>query len=326
MIFIDAKYQEAAQYFALEEFLCTQKQFDDGVFMLWQTRPTVMLGNFQNSFNEIRLAEIEKNHVDLVRRNTGGGTIYTDEGSLQYTFVVKSASEMIDFKTYMDKIIEALHTLGVEVAYNSRNDLAMNGKKISGNAQCNKGEYTIHHGSLLYDMDFSKMAKYLNPPKYKIESKGIKSVRDRTGNISDCLSEKWDIATFRQKLIAEILKNDYQPYQLTEKEEVLVEQLAQDKFRSWDWTFGKNPAFTMVKAKKFPAGFLEVSLNIQHGIIQNCAFHGDFFSYGDLNHLEQALANQTFTYETVKQILIEQKADQLFYQITIEEILACIFE
>lgn len=226
----------------------------------------------------------------------------------------------------MDKIIEALHTLGVEVAYNSRNDLAMNGKKISGNAQCNKGEYTIHHGSLLYDMDFSKMAKYLNPPKYKIESKGIKSVRDRTDNISDPLSEKWDIATFRQKLIAEILKNDYQPYQLTEKEEVLVEQLAQDKFRSWDWTFGKNPAFTMVKAKKFPAGFLEVSLNIQHGIIQNCAFHGDFFSYGDLNNLEQALANQTFTYKTVKQILIEQKADQLFYQITIEEILACIFE
>ena len=293
MIFIDANYQEAAQYFALEEFLCTQKQFDDGVFMLWQTRPTVMLGNFQNSFNEIRLAEIEKNHVDLVRRNTGGGTIYTDEGSLQYTFVVKSASEMIDFETYMDKIIEALHTLGVEVAYNSRNDLAINGKKISGNAQCNKGEYTIHHGSLLYDMDFSKMAKYLNPPKYKIESKG---------------------------------KKDYQPYQLTVKEELIVEQLAQDKFRSWDWTFGKNPAFTMVKAKKFPAGFLEVSLNIQHGIIQNCAFHGDFFSYGDLNNLEQALANQTFTYETVKQILIEQKADQLFYQITIEEILACIFE
>lgn len=76
----------------------------------------------------------------------------------------------------------------------------------------------------------------------------------------------------------------------------------------------------MVKAKKFPAGFLEVSLNIQHGIIRNCVFHGDFFSYGDLNNLEQALANQTFTYETVKQILIEQKADQLFYQITIEEI------
>ena len=75
-----------------------------------------------------------------------------------------------------------------------------------------------------------------------------------------------------------------------------------------------------------PTGFLEVSLNIQHGIIRNCVFHGDFFSYGDLNNLEQALANQTFTYETVKQILIEQKADQLFYQITIEEILACIFE
>ncbi|WP_420896873.1 lipoate--protein ligase family protein [Enterococcus cecorum] len=103
---------------------------------------------------------------------------------------MKCSSLQSFFKSYMDKIIEALHTLGVEVAYNSRNDLAINGKKISGNAQCNKGEYTIHRGSLLYDMDFSKMAKYLNPPKYKIESKGIKSVRNRTGNISDCLSKK----------------------------------------------------------------------------------------------------------------------------------------
>lgn len=326
MIFIDANYQEAAKYFALEEFLCTQMKFDDGVFMLWQTRPTVMLGNFQNSFNEIRLSEIEQNHVDLVRRNTGGGTIYTDEGSLQYTFVVKSASEMIDFKIYMDKIIEALRTLGVKAVYNSRNDLAINGKKISGNAQCNKGEYTIHHGSLLYDMDFSKMTKYLNPPKYKIASKGIKSVRDRTGNISDFLSETWDIATFKQKLIAEVLKKDYKLYQLTDKEEAMVEQLAQIKFRSWDWTFGKNPAFTMVRSKKFTAGYLEVSLNIQQGIIQNCAFYGDFFSYGDLNNLEQALANQTFSYETVKQILVNLKAYHLFYQITIEEILDCIFE
>lgn len=74
-------------------------------------------------------------------------------------------------------------------------------------------------------MDFSKMVKYLNPPKYKIESKGIKLVRDRTGNISDCLSKKWDIATFGQKLINEILKKDYQPYQLTVKEELIVEQL-----------------------------------------------------------------------------------------------------
>src|SRR5699024_4660127 len=112
-------------------------KFDDGVFMLWQTRPTVMLGNFQNSFNEILLPQIQEDQVDLVRRNTGGGTIYTDEGSLQYTFVVKSASEMIDFQTYMDKIIVALHTLGVNVQYNSRNDLAIAGKKISGNAQCN---------------------------------------------------------------------------------------------------------------------------------------------------------------------------------------------
>ena len=326
MIFIDAIYRDAAHYFALEEYLCTQKKFDDGVFMLWQTRPTVMLGNFQNSFNEILLPQIQEDQVDIVRRNTGGGTIYTDEGSLQYTFVVKSASEMIDFQTYMDKIIVALHTLGVNVQYNSRNDLAIAGKKISGNAQCNKGEYTIHHGSLLYDMDFSKMSKYLNPPKYKIESKGIKSVRDRTGNISDYLDKKEEIHVFRQRLIDEILKNDYQQYQLTEIDKKRVDQLAKEKFESWDWTFGKNPAFTMTKARKFPAGYLEILLNIQNGLIHNCVFRGDFFSYGDLANLEQALVGQAFTYETVKKILEEQKANQLFYQITIDEILACLFE
>lgn len=325
MIFIDANYQQAAQYFALEEYLCTNKRFSDGVFMLWQTRPTVMLGNFQNSFSEIVLSQIKADQVDLVRRNTGGGTIYTDEGSLQYSFIVKSASEMIDFKTYMDKIIAALHALGVDVDYNSRNDLALAGKKISGNAQCNKGEYTIHHGSLLYNMDFTKMTKYLNPPKYKIASKGIKSVRDRTGNIQTFLNEQWPIAFFRQKLLAEILSDAYQLYALTSADQVAIEQLAQEKFRSWEWTFGKNPPFSMIKAQKFPAGYLEIALNIQKGRIQNCAFRGDFFSYGELDQLEQAFVNQPFTYEAVERVLAKQKASQLFYQISNEEILACIF-
>lgn len=325
MIYIDTHSTDPAFHFALEEYFCTQKELGDTIFLLWQTKPTVMLGNFQNSYKELNREAIERDGVQVVRRNTGGGTIYTDEGSFQYSFLMKHASQMIDFGCYMDPIIAALGELKVDACYNSRNDLAIAGKKISGNAQCTKGAYTIHHGSLLYQTDFAKMASYLCPPKYKIESKGIQSVRDRTTNIYDHLENNWSTQVFKEKFLQAILRQGTELYQLTDADRAAIERLADAKFRTWEWTFGKNPSCTIEKGKKYQGGYLSFALTVKQGLITECHVTGDFFSAHDIHELEQALLQQPLDdSQQLAKVLKQPKFQHFLYQISPEDILDCL--
>lgn len=326
MIFIEVDSMDPSVYFALEEYLCLEKKFTATCFFLWRTQPTVMLGNFQNSYKELNLPAIERDQVQVIRRNTGGGTIYTDPGSLQFSFVMPGQDDYINFTRYMDPIIAALANLGIEATYNSRNDLAIAGKKISGNAQCTKGNYTLHHGSLLYATDFSKMADYLRPPAYKIEAKGIQSVRERTANISQFLSEQWSVAEFRQRLIHEILQQAVTTYTLTAEDYQAIQTIADQKFRSWEWTYGKNPQFSVEKGQKFTGGYLEISLDVKAGRIQACQLAGDFFSAGDVTELESALVDQPFEKTSLTRVIDQPRFQQLLYNISTQDILACLFD
>lgn len=326
MIYINTQSNDPFYNFALEEYFCMQKGQNETVFLLWQTSPTVMLGNFQNSYKELNMLAIERDLVHVVRRNTGGGTIYTDLGGFQFSFIMKGVSELIDFGKYMDPIVEALADLGIKAEYNSRNDLAVNGKKISGNAQCTKGNYTLHHGSLLYDTDFSKMGEYLKPPDYKIKAKGIQSVRERTTNISEHLTEKWTPVEFQEQLIAGILKRGATTYVLNEVDKEAIEQIADEKFRSWDWTFGRNPAFTIEKGRQFAGGYVEIALDVKNGLIENCRISGDFFSAGGVKQIEEALIQQPFECECVGKILLHPKFEDLIYQIAQMDLLECLFD
>jgi lipoate-protein ligase A len=326
MIYIDTQSTDPCYNFALEEYFCTQNGQEETVFLLWQTQPTVMLGNFQNSYKELNLQAIKRDQVHVVRRNTGGGTIYTDLGGFQFSFIMKGVTEMIDFGQYMDPIIAALAELGIAAEYNSRNDLAIDGKKISGNAQCTKGAYTLHHGSLLYATDFSKMGEYLKPPAYKIKAKGIKSVRERTTNISEHLPEAWTAEEFKQRLIQSILKQGAATYTLSTKDHQAIEQLAQAKFRSWEWTFGKNPKFTLEKEKQCVGGHIEISLVIEEGRITACQMNGDFFASNGVKKLEDLLVGERFERARIKERLLEIEIEKIIYQVTAEELLACLFE
>ena len=327
MIYIQSDHTSPAYYFALEEFLMREKCFDDTVFMLWRTTPTVMLGNYQNTYQEINLPAVERDQVNLIRRNTGGGTIYTDENSFQFSFIKKVDRREIDFENYMDPVVKVLSLMGVSADYSSRNDLTIDGLKISGNAQSYKNGYTLHHGSLLYDMDFSKMADYLSPPKYKLESKGINSVRQRTTNIANYLPKKLAIEDFYDKFIEILLQEEAVEYQLTEEEESYVEDLAENKFKSWAWNFGENPPYSLSKTMKFKGGFITINLNVEEEKITSAKIYGDFFSANDLVKIEEALLGQNFRRDILETALKEvyAKERELIYNISAEDILACIF-
>ncbi|MBG9980187.1 lipoate--protein ligase [Facklamia sp. DSM 111019] len=331
MLYLETHSLDANYYFALEEYLMTEGNLQEDLFMIWQTHLTVMLGNYQSAYTELNLPALEHDQVSITRRNTGGGTIFTDQGGWQYSFICprrpgKDRHEDIDFQRFMHSIISALNQLGIPAEMNSRNDLAIHGKKVSGNAQCFKGNYTLHHGSLLFDSNLAAMARYLNPAKHKLVSKGIQSVRDRTGNIKDFCPQDWNALEFKEALVKQIVGDQLNDYPLTPADEEAIQKLKTEKFQSWDWIFGRNPQFSLVNEEVFPGGLLRIHCQVTNGIIQSCLFEGDFFSGHDLKAVEHSLQGLPFDKRRVQQHFHQHFSQDLIHHISNQEIISTLFK
>ncbi len=233
MIYINSSSTEAAYYFALEEYLMTRKKLRDTVFMFWHTFPTVMIGSGQVAQNEINKDYVEKNGITLVRRQSGGGAIYTDEGAWQFTYILPRTGETVpEFKETGKDILNALISFGIKAEFNDRNDILVGSRKISGNARHLTSDYILHHGSLLYNTDIDAMVQALTPDPMKLISKGIQSVRQRVCNISDIVV----FEDFEKSMLREVVK-DSDVYKLTQSDENFVQEIANQKYRSDVWTY-----------------------------------------------------------------------------------------
>lgn len=304
LIYIRTHQHSAAFHFALEDLLLQAK---GDYLLLWQTKPTIMIGKYQNIYQEINQPKASADGVQFIRRRTGGGAIFTNEQTLQYSLI--TSNHDIDFKTYLAPVIKALRQLGVAADYNSRNDLAIAGKKISGSAQCIVKDRLLHHGSLLYQMDIPKMSTYLQPPAYKLKSKGIQSVRQRVTNIADYLDEPLSLTEFKQYLANQFVATEVE---LSPQDEAVVlrqaEQYADVQLHQPDFSFSQSG--------EFKGGHVEVQFDVHHQKIENLHFSGDFFATAEVAQLEQKLNGLTVT-ECLKQLKQEESP---FYGISMAEI------
>lgn len=287
MLYIDLNSTNVYDNFGLEYYLATEHKLEEPIFLFWRTCPTVMLGRYQNIYEEVNLPYIEAHQIKLVRRYSGGGCIYTDLGGWQYTFIQESSSQQIEFAHFIQPVVTALRGLGLDVGFSGRNDLLLDGKKISGTAQYKLGDRTVHHGSLLFSTDITEMVKATSPDPYKIESKGIKSVRERVGNIQDYLEEAISPESFKALMVQAIL-GEGSPYQLTEAEADRARALGREKFQERSAIYGLNPQFTAEKSRRFPGGRLTIRYQVKQGLIQDIQFTGDFFATDRLPDLEAA--------------------------------------
>lgn len=187
MIYIETGSTDVYYNFGLENYFATEKRLPDTVFLFWRTTPTLMVGKYQNILEEINKPYADAHGIHLVRRMSGGGTIYTDLGGWQFTFIEHSPEQQIEFAQYIGPVVDAVRELGADASFNGRNDLLIDGRKFSGNAQYRLGDCIVHHGSLLYDTNIEQMVASTTVDPYKILSKSIKSVRDRVTNISEHL-------------------------------------------------------------------------------------------------------------------------------------------
>ena len=279
---------------ASEEYLLTKKK--ESYIYLWINSPAVIVGTNQNTLQEVNLSYTEEKGIKTVRRLTGGGAVYHDLNNLCYTVIAPYNGEENTYKRFTAPVIEYLNSLGVKAEFAGRNDILVNGKKISGNAQTVKCGRIMHHGTLLFNTDMSVLEGALKPNKLKIESKGIKSVRARVANISELLSEKISIEEFKNGL-AEFFKKTCGEYAFTKEDLLNIDKLVEEKYSTFEWNIGRSPKGKNRFDGRFDFGTITMTFDTETGVISNAEIFGDFFSKKDINEFAQKLNGVKFTLE-----------------------------
>lgn len=286
---------DATLNLALEEWAVRNLDLENEDYLLFYiNRNAIIIGKHQNTIEEINSEYVKAKGIQVVRRISGGGTVYHDDGNLNFSFITKFSPDSIhNFKKFTHPVINTLNELGIKAELNGRNDITVDNKKISGNAQFSNTKAMFSHGTLLFNSNIDDVVEALNVKIDKIESKGIKSIRSRVGNISDYMKEKINIFDFRQKLIESIFgkTENYPLYNLWEKQWAEVYELANTKYRNWDWNYGRSPEFNIQKINRFDFGQIDARIDVKNGIIENIKIYGDFLALGETSEIESRLIN-----------------------------------
>ncbi len=269
---------------AAEQYLLDGEEKE--IFMLWRNSRSVIIGKNQNTYAEINKSFVDEHDIKVVRRLTGGGAVFHDLGNLNFTYIVpRNDCPTLDFERFSKPIIKALRSLGVNAELSGRNDITVDGRKISGNAQCVYNGKVMHHGTLLFSADMTEMSKSLNVDEEKIKSKGIKSVKSRVCNLSELIPHL-DIIGFK-KFLEDSFKGEKTEFSEKQIKEISV--LKDTKYSTWEWNYGVSKDYSKRSKKRFGFGIVDLSLTSDRGVITNIRFFGDYFGLNDISLLEKKL-------------------------------------
>ncbi|WP_281200835.1 lipoate--protein ligase [Staphylococcus schleiferi] len=292
---------------AMEEYVLKTVPMDedDSYFLFYINRPSIIVGKNQNTIEEVHQPYIDAHHIDVVRRISGGGAVYHDFGNLNFSFITKDDGDSFhNFKKFTQPIVEVLNELGVAAELTGRNDIQVGQAKISGNAMVKVKDRMFSHGTLMLNSELDEVQNALRVNPAKIQSKGVKSVRKRVANIQEFLDEPLDIETFKSIILKKLFGDaEVESYPLTEKDWKNIEKLSNEKYRTWDWNYGKNPKYNFEREHKFDKGFVQLKLDVKKGRIAHAKIFGDFFGEGDVTDLENALEGVSHHKDAIEEAL-----------------------
>ena len=280
---------------AFDQYCLEQAVSDAPVFYLWRNRPSVIIGLNQNAYSEVNRPYLEEHGICLARRVTGGGAVYHDLQNLNYTIVGRSNDLERDHAGYLHLFSEALRSLGVDAEVSGRNDILVDGRKVSGYAKRVWRDRLMIHGTLMYDVDIEALTAALSAPGSKLEAKGIASVKSRVANLKSLLPQ-YDSLDSLQAALQEILADGDGEVLLSEAQKDGISALAKEKFSTWEWNWGRSPQASLERSAKLGCGSVEARITIEHGMISGLEFGGDFL--GNLPASELAGALRGCRYES----------------------------
>jgi len=276
MLLIDNQnHTDPAINLALEEHCYRNLDTRHEYVMFYINQPSIIIGNHQNPFQEINTGLAAQKKIRPIRRISGGGTVYHDTGNLNFSFITDFGAEKLDyFRHLLQPILGTLNRLGVPAELTGKNNIVVDNKKISGNSQHANMRRMLSHGTLLFDAELDTLQQVLQSNPAIIQSRAIASIPSRVTNISDYLSRPIEMQAFLNELTAGISESfdELEEYRLTAAEWDAVQRLAEEKYRSWEWTFGKTPEFTVAHKIQFDSKNVEVLIRVKHAIIKNIQF------------------------------------------------------
>ncbi|HBZ67523.1 MAG TPA: lipoate--protein ligase [Bacteroidales bacterium] len=313
---------------AAEEYFL--KNFTEEVFMLWRNEPAIIVGKHQNTLAEINIDYVKANNIQVVRRLTGGGAVFHDLGNINFTFIMNvngDHNNLIDFKKYTLPILEVLQKSGIDARFEGRNDLTIDGKKFSGNAEHVYKNRVLHHGTLLFSSKLPDLSAALNVDPAKFNDKAVKSVRSRVTNISDHLHEPLTVLEFKDRVMLHIMEmyTDSRAYELTAADIDNIDKLAGQRYATWNWNFGQSPEYNLRKVIRTAGGQVEFDLLVGKGKIEKVKIFGDFFGKSDVEDIEEALAGVMHEETAVRTCLQKFNVNDYFNNISVDELIEAIF-
>jgi lipoate---protein ligase len=326
MLCIFNHYTDPAFNLAAEEYLL--KNVHQEVFMLWRNNNAIIVGKHQNTLAEINHDYVKEKNITVIRRLSGGGAVFHDLGNLNFTFIMNGEGErLIDFRKYTQPILEVMQKLDIPARFEGRNDLTIEGKKFSGNAEHVHKSRVLHHGTLLFSSVMNDLAGALNAKPEKFQDKGVKSVRSRVTNITEHLKHPMDVMAFAGMIMEHIRESygDAVDYALSDADLEGIHKLKKEKYDTWAWNFGYSPRYNFNQSLKTSGGTIDVSLDVQQGIIGDIHFSGDFFNKRDLGEIRGLLIGQPHSYEVVSQLLSQLSIEDYFIGTTHDEVLKLLF-
>ena len=299
---------------AAEEYLLENETQD--VFMLWRNDNAVVIGKNQNAWAEVNVPFTEEHGITVVRRLSGGGAVFHDLGNVNFTYITAhDPARGIDFRPFLEPILRALASLGVEAEADGRNDVVVSGAKISGNAQCvhrlpGGGERLLHHGTMLFSSDLSRLTSALKVSPEKIRAKGVASVRQRVTNLTDVpgFPEEMTVEEFMNHLARNAVSAEAELIPLTEEETAGIRALRDKKYAAWEWNFGASLRHESEKSLRFPFGTLNASYTAKNGAIESIRLFGDYFGQRPVAELENILRDIPLREEDLREALIRLPA------------------
>ncbi len=327
-LWFDNPRTDPAWNLASEEHLLSA--YDGTIAMLWRNNRSVIIGRNQDLHAEVDMDFAREHSIDVVRRLTGGGAVFHDLGNVNYTFITPhDGGRSANFAAFARPVIDALARMGVTAELSGRNDLLVDGRKISGCAHTLHNGRALYHGTLLFSANLSSMSGVLRFNEQNYKSKGIASVASRVGNLSEWLDTpehpmhvEQFMATLRELLLAQGM---FVPHTFTPNDIAAIDNFRQTKYANLTWTDGGWRGATRQKQVRTLGGSVEAWLVVREGRIDRARLTGDFFGIAPVSEVEALLTGLPYSRERVADVLTDDLLERTMHGVPQASLIEALF-